>query len=162
LLYFKVKPKARPPSTPPPLRLVAERFGVPQPPDPVYPGATAKNKATASSSSSSHRVREPSGEEEIRYAPPDGRYHDEADEEVVEIKEEDDVMDDEFEEVEVEEDEPMEGRIGIQVVDSPAPWAGLPHKGKGRGKSKGAVIRWADDGGLLGGGFDSVSIVYCV
>jgi hypothetical protein len=39
-----------------------------------------------------------------------------------------------------------EGSVQFEVVDHAAPWAGVPHKGKGKG-SGGARIETDDDGG---------------
>jgi hypothetical protein len=58
----------------------------------------------------------------------------------------------EFEEVVVEDDKMCdeegmdEGHVEFEVVDEAAPWAGVPHKGKGKG-SGGARIETDDDGG---------------
>ena len=160
-LCFKVQPKARPPPSTPPLRLLAERYGVPPPPVPVVGtapkwGGGAVRAGTSSSSSSWRRERELSTEEEIVYAPPHGR----SDESLVYGEEEADVKeegDDRYEEIEVEEEgdddefcddeEAQEGPVGFEVVTEHAPWAGVSHKGKGKA-SRGARILEDDDGGL--------------
>lgn len=173
-ICFKVKAKARPPASPPPLRLLAERYGVPTPPTAVAPTATPefnagkgmRKPAESSSSSSWNRVREPSGDEEIVYTPPHGRYDDEVDmyhDEVVEVfDDETDVRDegdgdDQFEYVEEEVGEGdmvVDGPVGFEVVEEPAPWAGVAHKGTGKA-SKGARIHVDDDGGQINVGLNT-------
>jgi hypothetical protein len=168
-ICYKVKAKAMPPAGPPPLRLVAARYGVPTPPPPAAGKSTGRRgsggpsaAASSSSQSSWHRAREPSADEEILYTPPQGRYQDD---EMLQYEQEGDVADEGFPEeggvndeeeelVEVEdEDDEMrdeegmgEGRVEFEVVDHAAPWAGVPHKGKGKG-SGGARIQMDDDGG---------------
>ena len=168
-ICYKVKAKAMPPAGPPPLRLVAARYGVPTPPAPVAGKSTGRRgsggpsaAASSSSQSSWQRAREPSTDEEILFQPPQGRYQDD---EMLQYEQEGDAADEGFAEeggvddeeedlveVEVEDDEMCdeegmgEGRVEFEVVDELAPWAGRPHKGKGKG-SGGARIETDDDGG---------------
>jgi hypothetical protein len=132
----------------------------------VYAGA--KSKSAASSSS---RDYQRTLSEEIVWQPPAGRSdEDDADHgaddegymsgfEEVEVEVDDDAVyddvhgDDAEQDVEEFPDDADAAPVSLEVVGGPAPWAGMPHKGKGKGKGKqrpkGARIVTDDDGGWV-------------